>query len=131
MNINQQLEEGLEFSPNFKKRGGLLPCIVQDAESKDVLMLAYVNASAIQLTRETGYATFYSTSQQKLWTKGEESGNYLKVEAIFVDCDQDSLLYQVHLLGTAACHTKNPAGAHRLSCFYRRLSPTGLEHLGL
>ena len=125
---SQDLEEGLSFSPDFKKRGGVLPCIVQEVETKEVLMLAYVNPRAVHLTRQTGLATFYSLSRQKLWTKGETSGNQLKVMDILIDCDQDSLLYQVRRLGGGACHTKTPEGTHRVSCFYRRLSGEGLEH---
>ena len=123
-----QREEGLVFSPDFKKRNGLLPCIVQDEETKEILMLAYVNAQAIEVTLKTETATFYSTSRQKLWTKGEESGNRLRVVNIFVDCDQDSFIYQVERLGGGACHTKDSNGNHRVSCFYRRLLPSGLVY---
>lgn len=90
-------------------------------------MLAYVNADAIRETLKTRLATFYSTSRQELWTKGAKSGNYLRVQTILVDCDQDSLVYQVRADG-GACHTKNADGTARPSCFYRRLTPDGLEY---
>ncbi|AHC15712.1 phosphoribosyl-AMP cyclohydrolase [Salinispira pacifica] len=117
------LEEGREFHPDFPKRGGLLPCIVQDAGSREVLMLGYVTPEALEKTISTGLATFYSTSRKKLWTKGEESGNIMKVGEIRTDCDQDALIYLVEPDGDGACHTRDPqSGKHRYSCFYRRLS---------
>ncbi len=117
----QTLEEGTVLALQFEKRGGLLPVIVQEYSSGSILMQGYVNQEAVDKTIKTGYATFWSTSRQALWTKGETSGDYLKIRAIFTDCDQDALLYQVELLGNGACHTKNPDGTTRNSCFYRQL----------
>jgi phosphoribosyl-AMP cyclohydrolase len=96
---------------------GLVPVIAQDVETKDILMLAYANREAVDLTSSTGYAHYYSRSRQKLWKKGEESGNLQQVHSILVDCDEDTLVYMVHQT-TAACHT-----GHR-SCFYRTLDGT-------
>ena len=94
--------------------GGLIPVIVQDAKTKNVLMMAYANEEAVRLTETTGYAHYYSRSRKKLWKKGEESGHFQKVEQILVDCDEDCLIYEVEQTG-AACHT-----GHR-SCFFRTL----------
>lgn len=96
---------------------GLVPVIAQDRETKDVLMLAYADQEAVELTRSSGYAHYYSRSRNKIWKKGEESGNLQEVHEILVDCDEDTLLYLVSQV-RAACHT-----GHR-SCFYRRLDGT-------
>jgi phosphoribosyl-AMP cyclohydrolase len=93
---------------------GLIPVIVQDSKSREVLMMAYANDEAVRLTRETGYAHYYSRSRKKLWKKGEESGHFQHVVAILTDCDEDCLIYSVEQQG-AACHTGY------LSCFYRTL----------
>jgi phosphoribosyl-AMP cyclohydrolase len=93
---------------------GLIPAIVQDAETKDVLMLAYMNKDSLQLTLEKGETVFWSRSRKELWHKGETSGNIQQVVEIRVDCDQDTLLILVHPAG-AACHTGNR------TCFYRDL----------
>jgi phosphoribosyl-AMP cyclohydrolase len=93
---------------------GLIPVIVQENDSRQVLMFAYANEEAIRLTEETGYAHFFSRSRKKLWKKGEESGHVQKVREILVDCDEDCILYIVDQEG-AACHT-----GYR-SCFYRTL----------
>jgi phosphoribosyl-AMP cyclohydrolase len=94
---------------------GLIPVIVQDAMSGEVLMMAYANDEAIRLTQETGLAHYYSRSRKKLWKKGEESGHFQKVVIILTDCDDDCLLYKVEQKG-AACHTGYA------SCFYRTLA---------
>jgi len=120
------LEEGRVLLPRFEKRDGLLPVVVQDAVSKAVLMVGYSNRVAYDETRRTGYATFWSTSRNTLWTKGESSGDYLAVEEIRVDCDQDALLYLVRPVGGGVCHTLDAAGAHRSRCFYRKLAASGL-----
>ena len=91
---------------------GLAPVVVQDAETKDVLMVAYMNKEAFDLTRETGKAHYYSRSRKKLWLKGESSGHTQAVKAIYMDCDNDTLLITVDQK-VAACHT-----GFR-SCFYR------------
>jgi phosphoribosyl-AMP cyclohydrolase len=93
---------------------GLIPVIVQDVKSYEVLMMAYANDEAIHLTKETGYAHYYSRSRKKLWKKGEESGHFQNVVKILTDCDEDCLIYLVEQQG-AACHTGY------VSCFYRTL----------
>ncbi|MEM2176520.1 MAG: phosphoribosyl-AMP cyclohydrolase [Archaeoglobaceae archaeon] len=98
----------------LKFRDGLIPVIAQEVHSKEVLMLAYANEEAILKTIETGYAHYWSRSRNKLWMKGESSGNRQRVIEIRVDCDCDSLLYIVEQKGNA-CHTGNK------SCFFRRL----------
>jgi len=101
--------------PNFAKGDGLIPAIVQDAETKEVLMMAYMNRESWEATLKTGKATYWSRSRQRLWLKGESSGNVQIVKAIFIDCDEDTILLQVKQIGEAACHT-----GYR-SCFYRKL----------
>ncbi len=113
------LEEGIDIQIQFGKRGGLVPVVVQEVKSNQILMLGYANQEAFQQTLETGLATFYSTSRKEIWTKGKTSGDLLKIHKILTDCDQDALIYQVELLGHGACHTKNPDGETRKSCFYR------------
>lgn len=93
-----------KLQPDFSKSSnGLLPAIVQDAQTKNVLMLGYMNEDALQKTMETKQVTFFSRSKQRLWTKGEESGNYLQLVSIELDCDNDTFLVQVHPQGPT-CH---------------------------
>jgi len=96
------------------KENGLIPVVVQDNTTQEVLMVAYANQEAVRLTGETGFAHYYSRSRKKLWKKGEESGHFQRVFRILVDCDEDCLLYLVDQTG-AACHT-----GYR-SCFYRTI----------
>ena len=103
------------LEPDFDKTGGLCPAIAQDAESGEVLMLAYMNREAWQATLTTGEATYWSRSRQTLWVKGKTSGNLQKVREIRIDCDQDAILLKVDQIGGAACHT-----GYR-SCFYRKV----------
>ena len=91
---------------DFKKLNGLVPAVIQDAESGEVLMVGFMNDIALARTRETGFATFYSRSRQTLWMKGETSGNKLAVQQILVDCDEDTVLVKVTRLGDGnVCHT--------------------------
>ena len=117
-----KLEEDLILNPQFSKRGGILPVAVQETSTGQVLMLASVNKEALKKTLETKRATFWSTSRNKLWTKGETSGDLLSVDKILIDCDQDALIYQVTLLGQGVCHTYDLNGNHRKACFYRELN---------
>ncbi len=94
---------------------GLVPVIAQDATDGRVLMLAWANQEALKETIQTGYGTYFSRSRQKLWRKGEESGNRQKISSIQLDCDGDAILYLVEQIGGIACHTG------RKSCFYRIL----------
>ena len=103
-------------SIDFKKGNGLVPIVVQDSKTRDVLMLAYANKKAIEQTIETGYAHYWSRSRKALWKKGETSGHLQKVDDVFVDCDQDTLLYLVKQTGVA-CHTGE------ITCFHNRLMP--------
>lgn len=111
-------------------QAGLMPAIVQDIESKTVLMLAWMNKEAIQKTLATGETWFYSRSRQKMWHKGETSGHVQKVQAVYYDCDQDTLLVLAQQIGAGACHQ----GYH--SCFHYRVQPefkeraTGSEDQG-
>lgn len=103
------------LKPNFEKRGGIIPVIVQDVNSGIVLMLAYTNEECFLETMRTGDAVYYSTSRQERWKKGETSGNTQRVRYVYIDCDEDALIYKVEQKGEGACHT----GA--VSCFYRTI----------
>lgn len=103
---------------NFDRQG-LIPVAIQDDVTNEVLMLAFMNEEAYRLTRETGYTHFYSRSRQATWRKGEQSGHVQEVRAIFVNCEENSLLIRVTQYGGAACHT-----GYR-SCYYRRVLPDG------
>ena len=106
--------------PDFQK-SDLLPVIAQDEESGDVLMLAYMNEEAYAETLNTGRVCYYSRSRDRLWRKGEESGNVQEVKSIFFDCDADTLLIKVNQIGGAACHE-----GYR-SCFFRQVVPDAEE----
>ena len=108
-----ELEEGLRLNPQFEKRGGIIPVAVQESKSGQILMLASANKKAFEMTLKTRLATFWSTSRNQLWTKGETSGDTLQVDNILIDCDQDALVYQVTLLGNGVCHTYDSHGKHR------------------
>jgi phosphoribosyl-AMP cyclohydrolase len=91
---------------DFSKLDGLIPAVVQDSESNEVLMVGFMNETALERTLATGYATFFSRSRQALWMKGETSGNRLKVDRVLVDCDDDTVVLQVTRLGDGnVCHT--------------------------
>lgn len=113
MTKKQIIEEGLEFIPKFND-DGLIPAIAQDAQTGQVLMVAFMNREALELTIKTGYATYFSRSRKKLWKKGQESGHVQKVQQILVDCDQDSLVLKV-LVDAGQCHLGYQ------SCFHRAL----------
>jgi len=102
--------------PDFSK-AELIPAIAQDADSGDVLMLAYMNAEAYAETLKTGRVCYYSRSRQRLWRKGEESGNVQQLKEVFYDCDADTLLVKVQQVGGAACHEGYK------SCFFRKIDP--------
>lgn len=107
----------LNFSKSIE---GLIPAIVQDFQTGEILMLAYINKLAWEKTLESGKAHYWSRSRQKLWLKGETSGHVQKIHQILVDCDDDTVVYKVEQIGGAACHT-----GHR-SCFFRRVDNTQL-----
>jgi phosphoribosyl-AMP cyclohydrolase len=111
-------DEGEMTEPNFDKGNGLVPAVVQDFESGDVLMVAYMNRESWKKTLETGKAHFWSRSRNSLWLKGESSGHFQVVREVRIDCDDDTVLLKVDQIGGAACHT-----GHR-SCFYRKMTET-------
>ena len=113
MAANNIIEEGTEFSPKFDDNG-LITAIAQDAKTGQILMTAFMNREALDLTIQTGCATYYSRSRQKLWKKGEQSGHVQKVQQILIDCDQDCLILKVNV-EAGQCHTGYQ------SCFYRAL----------
>ena len=102
----------------------MLPAIAQDSDTGEVLMMAYMNEESYRETIETGRAVYFSRSRSKLWRKGEESGHVQQVQAIYLDCDLDTILLKVKQLGDAACHK-----GYR-SCFYRQVTPDGLQVVG-
>ena len=126
MATKQNIEEGLEFIPKFDD-DGLIPAIAQDAQTSQVLMVAFMNRQALDLTIQTGYATYFSRSRQKLWKKGQESGHFQKVQQILVDCDQDCLVLKVIVPTgrTGQCHVGYQ------SCFYRALKKDSSKKLEL
>jgi phosphoribosyl-AMP cyclohydrolase len=110
-----------DVAPNFSHGDGLLPAVAQDATTGAVLMLAWMNAESFAETLATGRAVYFSRSRGKLWRKGEESGNVQYVEAVYIDCDGDTILLKVRQVGGAACHEGYP------SCFFRQVTPEGLK----
>ena len=124
----QRLEEGSELRLDFDKlrkvgqsRESVLPVAVQDAHTKEVLIVAYANRQAVEYTLEHGLAAFWSTSRDQLWVKGATSGDTLQIVEVRVNCEQNSLLYIVRPLGEGACHTKGSRGKARKSCYYRSI----------
>jgi len=105
---------------DWEKTGGLLPVVVQDVASSEVLMLAYMDEEALNLSLETGFAHYFSRTKNRIWKKGEQSGNVQKIEDAYLDCDNDTLLIKVEQQGGAACHT----GAK--SCFFRKIADANL-----
>ena len=102
---------------DFSKLDGLIPAVIQDVDSAEVLMVGFMNEDALAITRRTGYATFFSRTRNTLWTKGETSGNRLEVVEILTDCDDDTVLMKVKRLGDGnVCHTG------RRTCFFRALT---------
>ncbi|WP_369880232.1 phosphoribosyl-AMP cyclohydrolase [Erythrobacter sp. KY5] len=119
----QQIEQGSVFAPKFDA-SGLLTSVVIDSRTKEVLVVAFMNAEALQKTRETGRVHFWSRSRSSLWLKGETSGHFLSVDEIRVDCDQDALVIYATPAGPT-CHTGER------SCFYRKLDPTAPDERAL
>ena len=109
---------------DFDKAGGIVPVVTQDEGTGEVLMMAYMNHEAFAETLRTGHACYFSRSRNRLWRKGEESGNVQEVRAVYVDCDADTLLLKVRQVGGAACHEGYP------SCFFRRVTDDELRIVG-
>jgi phosphoribosyl-AMP cyclohydrolase len=118
------MSETSATGPDFSRGDGLVPAIAQDAKTGEVLMMAYMNAESYAETLATGRAVYFSRSRKRLWRKGEESGNVQLVRAVHVDCDLDTILLSVEQIGEAACHEGYT------SCFFRRVTPQGLEVVG-
>ena len=109
---------------DFDKSGGLVPAVAQDADTGEVLMLAWMNREAFDETVRTGRAVYFSRSRNKLWRKGEESGHVQEVRGIYLDCDADTILLKVRQIGGAACHEGYK------SCFFRKLDGGNLQVIG-
>ena len=131
---HHELEEGATLVIDFGKvqqiagtGAAVVPVAVQDADSKEVLIIAYANEQALQHTLEHRVATFWSTSRNELWVKGATSGDTLELVEVRVNCEQNSLLYLVRPLGKGACHTKDAQGVARPSCYYRRIQDGELK----
>ena len=118
MNAEDTLDLQLKFDAQ-----GLIPVVAQDYQTHEILMLAYMNAEALQRTRDTGEAVYWSRSRRSFWKKGETSGHIQKIHQILIDCDQDALVLKVEQIGGSACHTG------RKSCFYREITNVSQQPL--
>jgi phosphoribosyl-AMP cyclohydrolase len=130
--MSKQLEEGRALELDFTKLAkvaacgeDLLPVVAQDADTGEVLIVAYANALALETTLKEGMATFWSSSRNELWIKGKTSGDFLELVEVRVNCEQNSLLYRVRPRGKGACHTREAEGNPRTGCYYRRLGADG------
>jgi phosphoribosyl-AMP cyclohydrolase len=130
------IEEGVELSLDFGKMNkvagtgeALLPVVLQDAGTGEVLFVAHTNEEALRESVRTRTAVLWSTSRNELWRKGATSGDVLELVEIRVNCEQNSLLYRVRPIGSGACHTTDAAGRKRSSCYYRRLLGEDLEFI--
>ena len=129
---DHELEEGSVLNLDFTKLRKVASCdvdvllaIAQDAKTGEVLIVGYANQLALDIARESGMATFWSTSRNELWIKGKTSGDYLEIKEIRVNCEQNSILYRVIPAGKGACHTKNELGVARTGCYYRAINKDG------
>ncbi|MDG1138476.1 MAG: phosphoribosyl-AMP cyclohydrolase [Opitutales bacterium] len=129
---HHDLEEGSELHLDFTKLKkvascgeDIIPAIAQDHETGEVLIVGYANKLALETAQKQRMATFWSTSRNELWIKGETSGDYLEIVEIRVNCEQNSILYRVVPKGKGACHTKDSDGRARSGCYYRIMSDTG------
>jgi phosphoribosyl-AMP cyclohydrolase len=132
----ERLEEGRELLLDFDKLSkvaqcgeAVVPVAIQNADTKEVLFVAYANKAALDYTLEHGVAAFWSTSRSELWVKGKTSGDILEIVEVRVNCEQNSLVYIVKPLGEGACHTKGSDGKSRCGCYYRRIADGGLEFI--
>lgn len=130
--MRNEIEEGDRLQLDFTKLGkaancgeNLIPAVAQDVATETVLMVGYVNQKALDTAIKERMATFWSTSRNELWIKGKTSGEYLEIEEIRVNCEQNSILYRVRLKGKGACHTKKADQTPRLCCYYRTLGKDG------
>jgi phosphoribosyl-AMP cyclohydrolase len=132
VSTHKELEEGSALTLDFTKLakiGGdghqVVPVAVQDADSGEVLIVAYANEEALRATLERREAVFYSTSRNEIWHKGATSGDTLAIVDVLVNCEQNSLLYKVRPNGQGACHTKDEDGNTRAGCYYRNITDAG------
>ena len=131
MGSHDEIERGSKWLFDFTKlmqigqkidpKNPVIPVVVQDGNTKEVLICAYANEDAVKITLETGIATFWSTSRNELWVKGKTSGDVLNILEVRVNCEQNSLLYIVNPVRAGACHVKDKNGKTLPSCYYRRL----------
>jgi phosphoribosyl-AMP cyclohydrolase len=126
--MSHEIEEGTQLQLDFKKlrkiasgAADVIPAVAQDVETGEVLIIGYVNELALQTALKEKMATFWSTSRNELWIKGKTSGDFLELIETRVNCEQNSVLYQVRLKGKGSCHTKDASGNPRHGCYYRRL----------
>jgi phosphoribosyl-AMP cyclohydrolase len=133
MATHQEIEESSHDFLDFEKLVQIgaagepvLPVAVQDAESLEMLLIAYVNREALRLSLSEGRAVFYSTSRRELWRKGEKSGDMLELAEIRVNCEQNSLLFLVRKTKPGVCHTKDASGQTRPTCYYRKMTVEGI-----
>ncbi len=133
MSNHHEIEEGTTLALDFSKlrkvvnacKEDVIPAVAQDAATGEVLIVGYVNRLALETAMREKMATFWSTSRNELWIKGKTSGDYLKLEEIRVNCEQNSVLYRVRPAGQGACHTKGANGKARSGCYYRRINADG------
>ncbi len=132
LRMAKEIEEGGELRIDFTKLSKIagagcdvVPAVAQDASTGAVLIVGYANREALETTLRVGKATFWSTSRNELWIKGNTSGDFLEIVEVRVNCEQNSLLYLVNLAGKGACHTRGRNGASRHGCYYRRIEPDG------
>ena len=130
--MSKELEEGSRLDLDFTKLGKIaatesdvIPAVAQDAATGEVLIIGYVNELALQTALAEKKATFWSTSRNELWIKGKTSGDYLELQEVRVNCEQNSLLYLVTLAGAGSCHTNGCDGKARHGCFYRKINEDG------
>ncbi|MDH5720784.1 MAG: phosphoribosyl-AMP cyclohydrolase [Spirochaetia bacterium] len=126
--MSKDIEESEELNLDFRKLEkaieqvkGVIVAVAQDLVSKEVLIIGFINRAALDYSIKYQTAAFWSTSRNELWVKGKTSGEYLELVDIFINCEQNSVLYKVKISNKGACHTKNKEGSPRKSCFYRKI----------
>ncbi len=131
---HEMLEEGPQLLLDFEKldkiaatKSAVVPVVVQDADTGEVLLVGYANEEALRYTLEKRTAAFWSTSRNELWVKGLTSGDQLELVDVYVNCEQNSLLYKVRMVGKGSCHTKHADGQTRFGCYYRKIVGDHLE----
>jgi len=136
--MSKEIEDGLNLTLDFTKlkkiaacKEDVIPAIAQCADTGEVLIVGYVNKLALDTAMKEGMATFWSTSRNELWIKGKTSGDYLEIVDILVNCEQNSIVYKVHLKGKGSCHTKDKSGKARYGCYYRRIKVVDGKEQGL